>query len=103
MTAPAARSWNDQAREALRANGYRPATHDGILAALLPLVAQARTEAAAEALEQAARAYESDAEQPHINHLADTVYRPGDCLSSIWLRARAAAVRATSTGTGERK
>lgn len=54
--------------------------------ALLPVVA----DLVAEELRAAADAYESDDEQPYINHLAEVVYRPGDCLSSIWLRARAA-------------
>lgn len=62
---------------------------DALAAALLPVVRELQ----AEELEAAAAAYESDGEQPYINHLADTVYRPGDCLSSIWLRARAAALR----------
>jgi hypothetical protein len=64
-------------------------------AVLLPVVRRAQ----AEALRGAADAYESEAEQPAINRLAGEVYRPGDCLSSLWLRARADAIEA---GEGER-
>lgn len=48
--------------EALTASGYRPATHAGILAALLPvvreLIAEARAESAIEAQQQYQRGYE---------------------------------------------
>jgi inorganic triphosphatase YgiF len=60
------------------------------LAVLLPVIHRAE----ARALREAAAAYESDAEQPAINRLAGEVYRPGDCLSSLWLRARADAIEA---------
>lgn len=65
--------------------------------ALLHAIRELQAEAAADALEQAADAYESDDEQPHINRMAREVYRPGDNLSSLWLRDRAAALRAKAT------